>query len=54
MADEWPTSGRRRCRAGRAIADHLVTERLPLAEAPGLLADLAARRRHVRQAVFTV
>jgi hypothetical protein len=38
---------------GRAIADHLVTDRLPLAEAPDLLADLAARRRQVRQAVFT-
>ena len=38
---------------GRAVAEHLVTDRLPLTEAPGLLADLAARRRHVRQAVFT-
>jgi threonine dehydrogenase-like Zn-dependent dehydrogenase len=38
---------------GRAVADHLVTDRLPLAEAPALLADLAARRRHVLQAVFT-
>ena len=35
-----------------AVADHLVTDRLPLAEAPALLADLAARRRHVLQAVL--
>ena len=33
---------------------HLVTDLLPLAEAPALLADLAARRRHVLQAVFSV
>jgi len=39
---------------GRAVADHLVTDRVPLADAPALLADLAARRRHSLQAVFTV
>jgi threonine dehydrogenase-like Zn-dependent dehydrogenase len=39
---------------GTAVADHLVTNRVPLADAPGLLADLASRRRHVLQAVFTV
>jgi threonine dehydrogenase-like Zn-dependent dehydrogenase len=39
---------------GRAVTDHLVTDRVPLADAPALLADLAARRRHVLQAVFTV
>ena len=37
---------------GDAVRRHLVTDLLPLAEAPALLADLAARRRHVLQAVF--
>lgn len=38
---------------GDAIAKHLVTDLVPLAHAPALLADLADRRRHVIQAVFT-
>ncbi|MGH3933970.1 MAG: zinc-dependent alcohol dehydrogenase [Pseudonocardiaceae bacterium] len=38
---------------GPAIRKHLVTDVLPLTEAPALLADLNARRRHVLQAVFT-
>ncbi len=38
---------------GPAICRHLVTDVVPLVEAPALLADLAARRRHVLQAVFT-
>jgi threonine dehydrogenase-like Zn-dependent dehydrogenase len=38
---------------GPAVREHLVTDVVPLAEAPELLADLAARRRHVIQAVFT-
>ncbi|MEN3534712.1 zinc-binding alcohol dehydrogenase [Microbispora sp. ZYX-F-249] len=36
-----------------AIRRHLVTDVLPLEDAPGFLRDLAARRRHVIQAVFT-
>lgn len=39
---------------GPAIREHLVTDVVPLADAPALLADLAARRRHVLQAVFAV
>lgn len=39
---------------GAAVRGHVVTDLVPLAEAPALLADLAARRRHVVQAVFTV
>lgn len=38
---------------GTGIRKHLVTDVLPLAEAPALLADLDCRRRHVLQAVFT-
>jgi threonine dehydrogenase-like Zn-dependent dehydrogenase len=37
---------------GPAVRRHLVTDVLPLEQAPALLADLAARRRHVLQAVF--
>jgi hypothetical protein len=37
---------------GPGIREHLVTDVVPLAQAPALLADLAARRRHVIQAVF--
>jgi threonine dehydrogenase-like Zn-dependent dehydrogenase len=37
---------------GPAIRQHLVTDLVPLEDAPDLLADLAARRRHVLQAVF--
>jgi threonine dehydrogenase-like Zn-dependent dehydrogenase len=38
---------------GPAIAGHLITDVLPVDEAPALLEDLARRRRHVLQAVFT-
>jgi hypothetical protein len=38
--------------SGQPIREHLVTDLVPLAEAPALLADVAARRRHVIQAVF--
>ena len=45
----------RRCCAphGDAVRAHVVTDVVPLAEGPALLADLAARRRHVIQAVLT-
>ena len=39
---------------GPAVREHLVTDLVPLEDAPALLADLAARRRHVLQAVFSV
>lgn len=38
---------------GGAVREHVVTDVVPLAEGPALLADLAARRRHVIQAVLT-
>jgi hypothetical protein len=38
---------------GAAVREHVITGRGPLAEGPALLADLAARRRHVIQAVLT-
>jgi len=38
---------------GAAVRAHVVTDVVPLAEGPALLADLAARRRHVIQAVLT-
>ncbi len=38
---------------GQDIRRHLVTDVLDLEEAPALLADVAARRRHVLSAVFT-
>jgi threonine dehydrogenase-like Zn-dependent dehydrogenase len=38
---------------GDDVRTHLVTDVVPLADAPDLLADLAARRRHVLQAVFS-
>ena len=42
------------CRAhGAAVREHVITDVVPLAEGPALLADLAARRRHVIQAVLT-
>ncbi|WP_218566612.1 zinc-dependent alcohol dehydrogenase [Vallicoccus soli] len=37
---------------GAAVREHLVSDLVPLAEAPALYADLAARRRHVLQAVL--
>jgi threonine dehydrogenase-like Zn-dependent dehydrogenase len=39
---------------GGAIREHLITDVLPLADGPALLADLAARRRHTLQAVLAV
>lgn len=39
---------------GAEIREHLVTDVVPLAEAPVLMTELAARRRHVLSAVFTV
>jgi threonine dehydrogenase-like Zn-dependent dehydrogenase len=39
---------------GDAIREHLVTDVLPLEEAPGLMLDVAARRRSVASVVFTV
>ncbi|KWX09194.1 zinc-binding alcohol dehydrogenase, partial [Carbonactinospora thermoautotrophica] len=38
--------------AGDDIVEYLVTDVVPFDDAPKLLADLAARRRHVIQAVF--
>jgi threonine dehydrogenase-like Zn-dependent dehydrogenase len=38
---------------GPAVRDHVVTDVVPLAEGPALLRDLAARRRHVIQAVLS-
>jgi threonine dehydrogenase-like Zn-dependent dehydrogenase len=37
---------------GPAVREQLVTDVVPLDEAPALLADVAARRRHVIQTVF--
>ncbi|WP_219415372.1 zinc-binding dehydrogenase [Pseudonocardia nigra] len=37
---------------GAAVREHVVTDVVPLDEGPALLADLAAHRRHVIQAVF--
>jgi NADPH:quinone reductase-like Zn-dependent oxidoreductase len=39
---------------GPAIRRHLISDVLPLDDGPALLADLAARRRHTVQAVFSV
>jgi len=38
---------------GPAVREHVITDVVTLAEGPALLADLAARRRHVIQAVLT-
>ena len=38
---------------GAAVREHVITDVVPLADGPALLADLAARRRHVVQAVLT-
>ena len=38
---------------GPAVRQHVITDVVPLSEGPALLADLAARRRHVIQAVLT-
>jgi threonine dehydrogenase-like Zn-dependent dehydrogenase len=38
---------------GAAIVKHLITDVVPIDQAPRLLDDLANRRRHVMQAVFT-
>lgn len=37
---------------GDAVRRHLVTDVVPLDEAPALMEDVAARRRHIIQAVF--
>jgi threonine dehydrogenase-like Zn-dependent dehydrogenase len=37
---------------GADVREHVVTDVVPFAQAPALLADLAARRRHVIQAVL--
>ncbi len=39
---------------GDAIREHVITDLMPLDEAPEFMADLAARRRHAIQAVFQV
>ena len=41
-------------RHGAAVLEHVITDVVPLADGPTLLADLAARRRHVIQAVLVV
>lgn len=38
---------------GRGVLEHVITDLVPLDQAPALLADLADHRRHVLQAVFT-
>jgi NADPH:quinone reductase-like Zn-dependent oxidoreductase len=38
---------------GTAITTHLITDLLPIEQAPDLFTDLANRRRHVQQAVLT-
>jgi NADPH:quinone reductase-like Zn-dependent oxidoreductase len=38
---------------GQPISRHLITDLVPIDEAPALLRDLATGRRHVLQAVFT-
>jgi hypothetical protein len=38
---------------GAAVRKHMITDVVPFAEGPALLADLAARRRHVVQGVLT-
>ncbi len=39
---------------GKLIREHLITDVVPFDDAPDLIADLSARRRHVLQAVFEV
>jgi threonine dehydrogenase-like Zn-dependent dehydrogenase len=39
---------------GRAIREHLITDVVALDDGPALLTDLAARRRHVIQAVLAM
>lgn len=39
---------------GADIREHLITDVVDLEEAPGLMTDVGARRRHVLTAVFTV
>ena len=38
---------------GTAVREHMVTDLVPIEHAPALLTELADRRRHVLQAVFT-
>ncbi len=42
------------CTDGDAIRKHVITDIIPLEEAPEFIAELAARRRHAIQAVFQV
>ena len=42
------------CDHGRVVREQLVTDVVPLEEAPQLMAEVAARRRHVLTAVFAV
>jgi hypothetical protein len=39
---------------GDAVCRSMITDVVPLDKAPALLDDLAARRRHVIQAVFEI
>jgi threonine dehydrogenase-like Zn-dependent dehydrogenase len=39
---------------GTAVRQHVITDLVPFEDGPGLLSDLAARRRHVVQAVLTI
>lgn len=41
-------------RRGRDIRTHLITDVVPLENAPALLNDIATRRRHVLSVIFTV
>jgi hypothetical protein len=42
------------CKYGDAIRQHMITDVVPLEEAPRLFEDLAKRRRTIIQAVFQV
>jgi threonine dehydrogenase-like Zn-dependent dehydrogenase len=60
LAPAWPR--RRLCdetvnllgRYARPLRDHVITDIIPYDEAGALFSDLAARRRHILQAVFQV
>jgi hypothetical protein len=39
---------------GGEVREHLVTDVLPLEEAPALMREVAGHRRHVLSVVFTV
>ena len=59
LADRWDRrrladeTARLLAARGPAIRQHLVTDIVPIEDAPSFVADLAGRRRHVMQAVFT-